>query len=88
MGQRNPTHPLADNDAKSESLMIVFGTVASTSWRMFVPVLGLTLVGYVLDKALSTLPILVFVGLGLGIVIATLLVVLQYKDAVKEGGKR
>lgn len=68
--------------------MIVFGTVASTSWRMFVPVLGLTLVGYLLDKGFGTLPVLVFVGLGLGIVIATLLVVLQYKDAVKEGGKK
>lgn len=80
--------PLAESDDKSESLMIVFGTVASTTWRMFVPVMGLTLVGYLLDKVFATLPLYVFVGLGLGIVIATLLVVVQYKDAVKQGGKK
>jgi len=87
MGQRTPTPPLASDDAKSDSLMLVFGTIASTSWRMFVPVIGLTLVGYLLDKAFATLPILVFVGLGLGLVIATLLVILQYKEATKGGGK-
>lgn len=87
MGQRTPTPPLANDDAKSDSLMLVFGTIASTSWRMFVPVIGLTLVGYLLDKAFATRPILVFVGLGLGLVIATLLVILQYKEATKGGGK-
>lgn len=70
---------------EDEARLVVFATIADTTWRMFVPVIGLTLVGYVVDRVFETLPVGVFTGLGVGIVLAVALVVQQYRRVTKEG---
>ena len=58
---------------------VVFMTIADTSWRMFVPSVGLTLLGVWLDKTYQTGPWLLFTGIILGLLLAILAVALQLK---------
>lgn len=64
--------------------MVIYMTIADTTWRMFVPVLLGALLGYVVDKWLASRPIGVISGLGIGIVLAVLLVVMQYKRIARQ----
>lgn len=54
---------------KSSSTVILM-TLADTTWRLFVPSVGLTLVGLWLDKMWHTTPWLLFTGIIVGSVIA------------------
>ena len=80
-GTRKPS--IAKDGDNLRTALILWGTLADTSWRMFVPVLGLTLVGYLLDGSFQTRPVLMFIGMGLGVVSAVLLIVQQYKGVTK-----
>jgi len=82
-----------DNDRRSTARvanrstdMVIYATIADTTWRMFVPVLLGALLGYLWDKWQHTTPVGVLVGLGIGIVMAVSLVVMQYRQ-VTRGGK-
>lgn len=68
--------------------MLVIWTMVDTTVRLFVPVFGLTLVGYLFDQWLGTEPLLVFSGMGLGIVLAVALVTQQYRRVTKKEGKK
>ncbi len=54
-------------------------TIADTTWRMFVPSVGGTLLGVWLDGKLETTPWLLFTGIILGLMLAGLMVRLQLK---------
>ena len=56
------------------SLSVVFGTMADTTWRIFVPVVGLTLFGVWLDRQWHTKPWLMFAGVIVGALCAVVLV--------------
>ena len=71
-----------------DARMLVVWTMVDTSMRLFVPVLGLTLVGYLCDQWLRTEPMLVFSGMALGIVLAIALVTQQYRRVTKKEGKK
>lgn len=71
-----------------DARMLVVWTMVDTSMRLFVPVLGLTLVGYLCDQWLRTEPALVFSGMALGIVLAIALVTQQYRRVTKKEGKK
>lgn len=73
------------NDSTSHQLLIV-GTFLDTTWRMFVPILVLTLIGYGIDTLSDTLPVGVISGMVLGIILSIALVHQQYKK-VKHGSK-
>lgn len=49
-------------------------TIADTTWRMFVPSVGFTLLGVWLDSIFATKPWLMFAGIVIGFAFATLLV--------------
>jgi hypothetical protein len=61
------------------STVILMLTIADTTWRLFVPSVGLTIVGLVLDKLLGTTPWVMVAGIIIGIAIAIWLVRLQIK---------
>lgn len=61
------------------STVILLLTALDTTWRMFVPIVGLLLGGIMLDQWLHAKPWLMLAGLVLGIVIATVLVGYQFK---------
>lgn len=54
-------------------------TIADTTWRMFVPSIGLTLLGIWCDNKWQTTPWLMFAGIILGLLLAALAVWLQYR---------
>lgn len=58
---------------------VVFMTIVDTTWRMFVPSIGLTLLGAWLDSRLQTAPWLLLAGSIFGLIIAALAVSMQLK---------
>ena len=56
------------------TVILLLGTIGDTTWRMFVPTIGLTVAGVYADKALGTKPWLTAIGIVLGVTIAGLLV--------------
>lgn len=53
---------------------VILGTIGDTTWRMFVPSIGCTLLGVWLDSVFGLKPWLMFAGVVLGFVGAYLLV--------------
>ena len=67
--------------SSSESANLVFvATMADTTWRMFVPTVGMTLLGVWVDAWLHTKPWMMFLGIVLGIAAAMVLVARQIKQ--------
>ncbi|HEY1085290.1 MAG TPA: AtpZ/AtpI family protein [Candidatus Saccharimonadales bacterium] len=56
------------------TVVFMLGTIADTTWRMFVPTVGLMCGGYWADQTFGTKPWLFIVGLVVGSGIAILLV--------------
>ncbi len=65
--------------AKSAAILLL-GDVANTTWRMFVPTIGLLLLGTYIDSQLDTKPIGLLIGAGLGFALAIWLIFKQVKD--------
>lgn len=53
---------------------IVLGDIADTTWRMFLPSVGFTLLGLWADHTYGTLPWLLIAGIIIGVIVAGLLV--------------
>ncbi len=80
-------HTPVQDTGSDKPWVLVYGTIADTTFRMFIPVLSLTLIGYGVDKLAATRPIGILIGMCLGIVIAVLLVFMQLKNVKSKGGK-
>ena len=69
-----------DQDTPPESdSTVVFMAIADTTWRMFVPSLGFTILGIWLDNKLHTAPWLLLTGIIVGLCVAAFAVQLQLK---------
>lgn len=62
------------------TVILLLGTIGDTTWRMFVPTIGLTVAGVYADKMFGTKPWLTVAGIGLGTLIAGLLVKRQLHE--------
>ena len=60
--------------------MLLLGTIADTTWRMFIPIIGLLLIGDWLDRTYGTKPWLMLIGAAAGIGISWYLIRKQLKD--------
>lgn len=69
-----------------DNLRTILTSIGDTTWRMFVPSIGFTLLGVWLDGQLSTKPWLMIIGIGVGCLLAFLLVYRQFA-AVKRNNK-
>ncbi len=58
---------------KSTAILLL-GDIADTTWRMFVPTVGLAALGFVLDQQINTTPWLFILGFVLGCVITGVLI--------------
>ena len=56
------------------TVVLMLGAIADTTWRMFLPTVGLMSAGYFADQALGTKPWLFALGVIAGSIIAGLLV--------------
>lgn len=74
-------HPVPPKSSSTVILMAL--TIADTTWRMFVPSVGLTIGGLLLDKQFQTTPWLMIAGIIVGTAIAILLVRAQMKKVDK-----
>jgi len=77
-----------DDDQKptppdTSTVILLLGTIGDTTWRMFVPTIGLTILGLVADKLLGTTPWLMAGGIVLGTLGAFVLVRRQLKEVRK-----
>lgn len=72
-GDKKPTPP------DKSTVVLLLGTMGDTTWRMFVPIIGLTVLGLLADKRFHTTPWIMIVGIVLGIALAAVLVRRQMK---------
>jgi len=74
--QKGDAHQLPPK--KSTVLLLL--TIADTTWRLFVPIVGSTILGLVVDKWFGTKPWLMIIAMVPGVAIAVLLVRRQLKE--------
>jgi len=72
-GDKKPTPP------EKSTVILLLGTIGDTTWRMFVPTIGLTVLGLLADKQFHTTPWIMVLGIILGTLIAAALVLRQIK---------
>jgi len=73
-GDKKPTPP------DRSTVVLLLGTIGDTTWRMFVPTIGLTILGLLIDKQLHTTPWVMTTGIVAGAGVAFLLVRRQMKE--------
>lgn len=78
----------SDGDKKTtppeqSPVILLLGTMGDTTWRMFVPTIGLTILGLLADKWLHTTPWIMIAGIVLGALGAFVLVRRQIKEVKK-----
>lgn len=62
-----------DTSLRSGGLYLIT-SMADTTWRMFVPTVGLLLIGHALDERLATKPWLLLAGVAIGGCISAVLI--------------
>lgn len=81
------TSPTKGDDPKvpptSSTVILLLATIGDTTWRMFVPTIGLMLLGLWIDTQLSTKFWLTVLGILIGSVIAGLLIRNQLRNVRK-----
>jgi hypothetical protein len=70
---KKPTPP------EKSTVILLLGTIGDTTWRMFIPTIGLTVLGLLADKQFHTTPWIMVVGIILGTLLAAALVRRQIK---------
>ena len=78
MTYKKPSN-VAENQPATDSAFVIVKTIGDTTWRMFVPSVGFTLLGVWLDLLVGTKPWLMFGGVMIGAIGAYLLVSIQIK---------
>lgn len=72
-GDKKPVPP------DQSTVILLLSTIGDTTWRMFVPTIGLTVLGLLADKQLHTTPWIMVVGMITGAYLAYALVQRQIK---------
>lgn len=67
---------------EKSTVILLFTIAADTTWRMFVPIIGGTIVGVWADNSFATKPLWTIAGVVVGVVVATLLVRQQMRKKV------
>jgi F0F1-type ATP synthase assembly protein I len=80
-------HDLSKTSVKSQSqasttTMIIFVDIVDTTWRMFVPIVGLLLLGRFIDSKSESEPLFMLIGVIAGVVIAGILIRKQISKSV------
>lgn len=84
------TKPKVRNGKKTEAdtTSLMMQTIIGTTWRMFVPTIGLTLVGLSIDMMVGTRPWMTISGICLGFAGAFALVWLQILRIKAQKGQK
>lgn len=68
--------------SQKSTVVLLFTIAADTTWRMFIPIIGGTIVGVWADNTMASKPAWTIVGIAVGVVVATVLVRQQMKKKV------
>lgn len=82
------THVKTGKKSEADTSVLMMKTVAGTTWRMFVPTIGFTLVGLVADYYYGTKPWLMVAGIALGFAVSFSLVWLQVAQIRRQESKK
>jgi F0F1-type ATP synthase assembly protein I len=63
-----------DSKSSEPSAVVLLAAIADTTWRMFVPIIGLLLVGRYIDQIYNSKPLGMIIGVVLGTLITGLLI--------------
>ncbi|MGE5312566.1 MAG: AtpZ/AtpI family protein [Acidobacteriota bacterium] len=86
MGDKTHKPPVVPSGVETDNVVAVVQTIGDTTWRMFVPTVGFTLLGVWLDGLWNTKPWLMIAGIAVG-VLGSVLLVREQLRRVKRGGK-
>ena len=79
MRQPPKQDPVPPSNSGQNVIAVLLRDMADTTWRMFVPVVGLLLAGRYMDDRFGTKPALMLLGAAIGACIAALLIKRQLK---------
>ncbi len=68
---------------KTGDVLVLFGTLADTTWRLFIPTLGGTILGLWGDHSFDTKPWLTISGVVIGAILSLSLIIVQLKGIKK-----
>lgn len=82
------THVKTGKKSEADASVLMAKTIAGTTWRMFVPAIGFTLVGLAADYCYGTKPWLMVSGVALGFAVSFGLVWLQIAQIRRQESKK
>lgn len=88
MEKRETQSPASSKVPSSGTALLIFGTIADTTWRLFVPVLGLLFGGMWLDGKTGRKPLFALAGVIIGFLLAAGLMYQQYRQVTPKAGKK
>ena len=65
---KTPTPP------DKSTVILLLSTIGDTTWRMFIPTIGFTILGVMADRQFESKPWFTFIGIAIGVVIAAQLI--------------
>jgi hypothetical protein len=77
---------MAEKKTEVDTARVLLGTIGDTTWRMFVPSIGFTLLGVWGDTVFATKPWLMIGGVVFGFVMAGVLVKRQIDSTKRQKG--
>ena len=77
---------MAEKKTEVDTARVLLGTIGDTTWRMFVPSIGFTLLGVWGDTVFATKPWLMICGVVFGFVMAGVLVKRQIDSTKRQKG--
>ena len=77
---------MAEKKTEVDTARVLLGTIGDTTWRMFVPSIGFTLLGVWGDTKFATKPWLMICGVVFGFVMAGVLVKRQIDSTKRQKG--
>lgn len=69
--------PASEQPRTKRAATLLLGDIADTTWRMFIPTIGMTLLGWYGDSTFGTKPILMVIGIIVGSAVAIWLIYRQ-----------
>ncbi len=79
----NRDQPTTETPQAENQVLIVFGDIIETTWRIFLPLVGMAVCGIYADMSFNTIPWYTLSSMAVGGVIAALLVRQQLKGISK-----
>lgn len=85
---QQPPQPAGDEPAPAtadrSTVLLLLATVGDTSWRLFVPTIGGTVLGLIIDNQAETKPWATIAGVTIGALLAFWLVYVQLKKVNRD----